>query len=186
MGGPSKSDIAKTQAITDQQIKLGNDQLAASTADKAKMDAAIQPALDFNTNVTKDPQSLLVAMAPLLTNITRAKAQSKEAIYDSVPRGPARDLALAQNERAAADDVAVTKNTTYTSALDKLANIGSGLGSFSLQETGAGLSGLSSGVASNNDVMQVKAQKKAAALAPLTALAGGAGAAIGGSFFKPK
>ncbi len=180
MGGPSKNDYKRSEDITTSQVNLGKDQLAFAKQDRDQMQAAIKPALDFNKGVTTDQKSLLIAMAPLLSQITRGAAASKESVYDAVPRGPARDLALAEVERGKNDSIAATKNNTFMTALDKLANIGSGLGSFSLQETGAGLSGLSAGMNSNNSLMQAKAAKKAAAMAPLTALAGGVGGAIGG------
>jgi hypothetical protein len=183
LSGPSSSNLNTQNQIAQQQLQVAQAEDAQSQQDKAQMQALIKPATDFYTGVTTDKQSNLAASAPQVAAITAGQKQAKEQIYNDVPAGPGRDVALAQNDTAATGAVAATKNSTYTSALDKLANIGSGLGSFSLQELGAGLSGFSGAASTNQSVIQSQQQSKASTMGLFGQLAGaaagGAGEAIG-------
>lgn len=178
MSGPSSSNINTQNQIAQQQLQIAQTENTQSQADKAQMEALIKPATDFYTSVTTDKQSNLAASAPQVAAITTGQKQAKEQIYNDVPAGPGRDVALAQNDQAAAGQVAATKNVTYTSALDKLANIGSGLGSFSLQELGGGLNAFSGAATTNNSVIQQQQQSKASSLGLIGSLAGGVGTAF--------
>ncbi len=63
-----------------------------------------------------------------------------------------------------------------------LANLGSGLGAFSLQELGAGLSGFSGASTSNMGAGKLGADQSKAKWEPIVGLAGAAGTAAGGIF----
>lgn len=172
MGGPSKELVSQSK-IADSQVQVSQEELAQSREDRKRRDDLLQPAIDFNKKAASgDKESLLTAVAPLISEITKGRAQSKEAIYESVPAGVGRDVALAQNETGARDAVAATKNNTFLASLDKLANIGSGLGSFSLQELGAGITSSSNAAQTNDSVIKAKSAEKASTLGFLGQLAG--------------
>jgi hypothetical protein len=126
---------------------------------------------------------MISAVAPQIGELTRANQATKEAIYNSVPAGAARDIAMAQNERELPAQKATLLNTAYTGALDKLANVGSGLGAFSLQELSAGLKAGELSGSTRNQVMQRDSEAKAATLGFLGSLAG-AGGQIAGAKMK--
>ncbi len=185
MSGPSKSQIATQNSITQQQLDLARRQDSAATEDRNARIDLMKPAIDFNKAIAGgDQQSLFTAAAPMISEITKASKQSKEAAYDNVPAGAGRDIALAMNDRSTRDAVAGTKNNLFNSAFDKLANIGSGLGSFSLNETGAAISGFGSAANTNQSAMQASAAKKASTMGFLGQLAGAGGSALSGGFAK--
>lgn len=179
MGGPNSQDYKRQSDIAQQQVDLAKSQSTTAAADRAKMDKLLQPSIDFNTAVTKDPQSQLVAAAPMIGQIAKGEKAAEEQIFESIPAGPARDMALAEAKRGKASDIATTRNNIFTTALDKLANIGSGLGSFSLQELGAALTGFQGGAATGQGVIQNKAQTKAATTGMIGDFAMAAGGAAG-------
>jgi len=180
MGGPGK-ELQSQSKIADSQVRVSEEELANSREDRKRREDLMQPAIDFNKKVAGgDKGSLLTAVAPMISEITKGRAQSKEAIYEGVPAGVGRDVALAQNETGTRDAIASTKNSTFLAALDKLANIGSGIGSFSLQELGAGITSSSAAANTNQSVIQAKSAAKASTMGFLGQLAGAGGAAFAG------
>lgn len=176
MGGPN---TAPSQQIEQQQLNLSEKQQDQAQVNYDKMQKLLQPAISYNSKIASGSRGdLLTALAPQLANISQGKAQAKGQIMEQVGPGAARDVALAQNDISAAGQAASLKNSSFTSALDKLANIGSGLGSFSLNETGAALSGLSGAGNTANTVMQAQNASKASTMGFLGELAG-AGGAVG-------
>jgi hypothetical protein len=181
MSGPNYSPIQQTSAA---QSSIASTSNAQAQQNYAQMQSDMAPAVTFNKSITSGNQgSLLTALAPQLANITQGKAAAQGQIMEQVGPGAARDVALAQNTMNATGQTAALQNSTYTSALDKLANIGSGLGSFSLNETGAALSGLTGAAQSQGTVIQGQAQSKADTMSFLGNLAG-AGGALGASAIK--
>jgi hypothetical protein len=184
LGGPSKQDFAQQSSIAQQQVAIGQEQNTLARENKQKMDKLLQPAIDFNTGVTTSKDTQMVAAAPVIGELSKAGKVSEEQIFESIPAGPARDMAIAENKRATAGGIAKARSDTYLSSIDKLANIGSGLGSFSLQELGAALTGFGSGASTGQSVIQGKAQKKAATTGMIGDFASAAGMAAGGHFAK--
>lgn len=185
--GPKKSDQQAQRDAATRAEAISLEQLNQSRADKARSNELMQPAIDFNKALSSgDMNAILPAIAQPLGQIATAHRAAKENVYNTVPPGPARDFALAQIERQAPAARATAINSAYNNSFDKLANIGSGLGAFSLQELGAGLRAGESGVQTRSGIMQQDAQGKAATLGFLGSLAGGAGAAAGGAFSRPR
>ena len=179
MSGPSASDFNKLQQTSDLALKTSQEQTGLSKEDRAKRDELIKPTVDFYSGVAKGGDSLMTAIAPVLAQVSKSAARTRENIYDTVPAGPGRDVALSQLERDKQDTIAGTKTNTFLSALDNIANIANGFGSYSLQELGAGLQANQTASTSMSNLIQTKAARKAAALSPLSALASGVGSGVG-------
>jgi len=98
-----------------------------------------------------------------------------------LPAGPIRDSAIARLERERAANLGNLYTSQIVSSLDKLANLGSGFGSFSLNEVGAGLRAYEGASQTNANLMQAQAAGKQATMGFLGDLAqtGGRIAAAG-------
>lgn len=184
MSGPKQSDYDKQSRITDSQLSIANENQAAATADRKRRDDLTKPAIDFNSAAIKDPKSLTTAIAPIISNITDSAKKGKESIYESMSPGQGRELALSNVDRGVRDSTASAKSNVFLQAFDKLANIGSGIGSFSLQETGASLNANQGAAQTNDMVIKDKAAQKASTMGFLGSLAGAGGAAVSGRFLK--
>ena len=181
MGGPSQSSINTQNQLTQEQIGIAQTQQQQSAADTAQRQALEAPAIGYNTAITSgDKNTAFSAIAPLVSSISNAGEQARGQIMEQIPAGPGRDVALSQNTRNTYSQIASAANTAYTGAFDKLANIGSGIGSFALNELGGALSGLSGASSSNNAVIQAGAQQKSSTMGFLGELAGAAGTAATG------
>jgi hypothetical protein len=127
-----------------------------------------------------DPLATNQAIAPGLTNISRAAAQGKEAIYDQIPAGAARDYALSQLPLQTAGQVAQLQNQTYLSAFPTLASLSGQSANLSLGLLGAGVTSQGNSAITTGTVLQSQEQQKANAMGAFNALAGAAGTALGG------
>lgn len=172
MSGPNKQQLQKQNEIQDSEIAIARSSEARADEAYRRSQAAISPAEKYYSAVTKGGDSFMTAIAPIISQIDTSKKKTKEAIYDQLPAGPARDSAIAENERGSYDSVAKVKNFSFIDALDKLANIGSGLGSFSLQNTGAALSGDQAAANTGRDIMADETARKAARMNAIGGLVG--------------
>lgn len=176
MGGPSQSAVNTQNSITQQQIGIEQQSLNQSTEDRESRKALQQPAIDFNSALASgDPAAVMKALAPQLTGLSQARSTARENIFEGLAPGAARDVSLAQNDVSNANAVAGLRASQSLGAMDKLANIGSGLGSFSLQELGAGISAGTAASGSNKAVMDSQEAAKASTLGFLGTLAGAGG-----------
>lgn len=181
MGGGIKKAEQTSESITQQQLDLAKEQQKNAEQDRAQRIELTQPAIDFNKAIASgDKQSMMTAIAPMLAQITGAGKAAKENIFEGTAPGAARDVSLASVDRGVQSDIAGTVNNTFLGSLDKLANIGSGVGSFSLNEIGAALSGFGGAAGTNRDIMQAESAKKASTMGFLGNLAGAAGTAYAG------
>lgn len=195
MGGPSQStlnqqqDITRQgQAISQEQLDLERQQVAQSGEDRAQRNALQAPAIDFNKALSSgDPAAIMKALAPSLAGFSQARNTAREGIFESLRPGAARDISLAQNDIGNANQIAGLRAQKVLEAPDKLANIGSGLGSFSLQELGAGISAGQTGISalggasnSNQAVLSAQEQAKASTLGFLGNVVG-----AGAGLFSP-
>lgn len=186
-----KNKAVDTQTdITKRSLALSEAELAESRTRRAQMDQYLKPAIDYNTALIGGNKELATqAVAPLITGYNDASRAAKETIFESLPAGAGRDVALAETERARRTAVSTATTGATLGAFDKLANIGSGMGSFSLQELGAGLRGLEGASTSNQAAMKAENDRKASTMGFLGTLVGaGANLATGGfaSMAKPK
>lgn len=181
MSGPDKNLQQQQINSANRSDQLAQQQFDSSKSDKARMDDLQQPAIDYNKALASgDKTALLKATAQPIGQITQASNSAKANIMNSLPPGAARDVALAEQARDAPSQIATFINGQSLAAPDKLANIGAGLGAFSLQELGGGLRASEDATSGRNQVLGQQAQGKAATLGFLGSLAGaGAGAYAG-------
>lgn len=185
--GPSRESMNTQNSITQQQLDISRQSEARASEDDALRRKLQDPAIKLNESIISgDKGSAFRAVAPIISDINRGGRQTAESIMENTGPGAARDVALASNTRGVYDSIAKTTAGAYTGAFDKLANIGAGVGSFSLNEVGAAISGGSAASSSNQAVLQAQAQSQQAKLGFFGELAGAAGgAASGGAFGKP-
>lgn len=184
--GPSKEDKAAIRRTSDTQTRVANEQLNFARESRRESRDAMAPALDYYKSIVSgDRNAVLSAAAPSIAEITRASRVAKENAYSTMGPGAGRDFMLAQIDRETPSQISMFVNNQRNSAFDKLANLGAGVGAFSLQELGAGLRAGESAVGSRSNVMQADAAGKAATLGFLGNVAGAAGGAAGGYFMKP-
>lgn len=174
MGGPSKAQ-EQQQTIANQQQQEGL-QLQEQAQNLQKQGLAEEkPAIDYYTALTGgDRGKALAAAGGQISNITKGADTSRAQISDSTAPGAARDIALAQVDQGANSQVASTLNAQQTGAFDKLANLGAGIGAFSLQDLGAGLNSTSGAASTSGAVAQEQNAQKASTLSFLGSLAGAA------------
>jgi len=132
-----------------------------------------------------DRSAALAAAMPTISTITSGFNASQEQIMNNIPPGPARDAALANLQTQRATTTANTEAGMINQAPTTLANIGSGVGAFGLQQLGAALSGYSGASQSEQAVMNVQEQQQAAKLGVIGEGLGGLGTAAGGAFSNP-
>ena len=194
-GGPSNEQIKlqekqidTTSQLTQEQIDLARSQQAQAAQDTAERKALQQPLIDKETALASgDRSKALAAAMPTISTLSQGYNAAKEQIMSSLPPGPGRDSALANLETQKYTGIAGAQASQVQAAPEILANIGSGVGAFSLQELGAALSGFSGATSStnvgagilNNEVQQQEAAK-ANQLGFFGQLAGAAGTAAGG------
>lgn len=181
MGGPSQAQTQQ-QNIASQQNQEGLQLEAQAQALQQKGLNEEQPAIDYYSALTSgDRGKALTAAGPTVSNISKQADTAKQQIADSVGPGAARDIATSNVTQGANSQVASALNTQYTSSFDKLANLGAGIGAFSLQDLGAGLNSTQSSASNYGQVTQEQNAQKASTLGFLGSLAGAAGT-VGAGF----
>lgn len=175
MGGPSKQTLANQQQITNQQIQTSEEQNQLNRENYQRMITMEQPAVDLYSGLVKgDAQKSLQTAMPFISQISQGYQGAKTQVMNQMPPGAARDLALSQMEQQKDVGTANFMTQNVLQAYDKLANMGSGFGSFSLQELGASLSGLTGASGSNQVAGQMEAARS-----PWNAISGLIGDAMG-------
>lgn len=182
MGGPSQSSINQENNIASQQLAISQQAQQNSTQEQQQMQQLEAPQIAYDTSITSgNKASAFTAIAPLVSNISAAGAQAKGQIMEQLPAGVGQEVALANNTQNTYNQIAQASNSAYTGALSNEANIGSGLGSFSLSELGAGLTGLTGAATTTGNVVNQQAQAKASTMGFIGSLAGAAGGALSGT-----
>ena len=180
--GPSTSALQSTAGA---QSGLGASQAAAGTANEAQALALEQPLIAKEQALsTGNRSAALSAAMPAISQISSGYQGAKESIFNSVAPGAARDTALANLETQKAVGTGNAMSTAVQQAPEILANVGQGIGAFSLQEIGAGLSGYGGAANTQSQVLQAQTAQNAAKLGVLGDLTGAAGTAAGGIFGK--
>ncbi len=182
--GPSAQTVSTNQAITQQQLNLAQQQQTQSATDTAQRTALEQPLINKETALAGgDRNAALAASMPVISQISAGYKGAKEQINSSLPPGPGRDAALAQLETQKATGIAGAEASAVQQAPEILANVGQGVGAFSLQELGASLSGFSGAGNTNAGTGSLQTQQSQAKWGPIVGLAQAAGSAAGS--FKP-
>ncbi len=197
MGGGSKDTEKQSQALEQQQVALGQQQaqqgqqwLDFSKQRIARSDVLQQPLVDFYSGIAKGGPQTLTAAAPLIGQIDSAAKQTQENIYNTVPAGAARDVAMAQQEISKGQQIGGTLNNTYQTALQQLGALGTGQAQLGLQEAGAGFTGtgqagtlFGQGQSALQNIMTAQNQRKSSTMGFFGSLVGAAGMAAGGGAF---
>lgn len=158
MGGPSKSTINTQNQLTQEQIQIAQQQNKLQEANYNRMNTLEAPAISYYSGLTGgDASQSLQAAMPFISQISQSFQGTKDNLMSSMPPGAARDLALSNLTQQKDISTANFMTEQVLSAYDKLANMGSGLGSFSLQELGAAMGGLSNASGSNQALGQMQA-----------------------------
>jgi len=179
-GGPSTTAVNNTAG---QQSSLATQEATSSTATQQESLQLEQPLIQQQQALaTGDRSAALTAAMPTISTITGGFNASKEQIMNNVPPGPGRDAALANLQVNRATTTANTEAQMVNQAPSTLANLGSGLGAFSMQQLGAALSGYSGASQSEQSVMNVQEQQQAAKLGVAGDAFGGVGGAVGSIF----
>jgi hypothetical protein len=179
--GPSsaeKTAMSTNSQITQQQLNLAQQQQTASTEDKAKAEALQAPLIAKETALASgDRNAALAAAMPTISKISSGYEGAKQSVFNSVAPGAARDTALANLEVQKSVAPAQAMAQSVENAPEILANIGSGVGAFSLQELGASLSGYGGASTTNQSNLASATQQQAAKLGVVGDLVGAAGGA---------
>jgi hypothetical protein len=187
MGGPSKDDKSFTRQIAYDEAQVGRDMTAMAKEEMGRRRELQQPLIDFYQKaISGDSKTLMAATATPIGQLTKSANASKENIYDSIPAGPGRDVALAQNTMNKNTGIASFLNQTFVSAFPGLASLGTESGQVGLQGFGGGLRGFEGAGSTIGNVMQADAQGKAATMGLFGSLAGAAGMATGGYLSRPR
>lgn len=188
-GGPSYETTqrigGKEEALAGTAQQSMAEFLDLFKADRAKMFELLGPSEDFYTAMASgDRKRMLQAAGPMITEISKGGKAAEENIMATAPRGAGRDVALGLLPMQQAGLTAQAMSQPFLSSFDKLAQLGAGIGSFGLQEAGAGASfgglaarSLEGAEKASADVMEAQAAKKKATMGFIGDLAG---AAIGG------
>jgi hypothetical protein len=167
MGGPSQQTINTQGQITGEQLQIAEQQNQLQQANYGRMLQMEQPAIDLYSGLVgtgpggvggspSQNTSLQTAM-PFISQISQGYNNATQQIYNNLPPGAARDLAISQASQQ--KDVATANFMTNSvlQAYDKLANMGAGFGSLSLQELGGSLSGYSGASGANQQLGSMQA-----------------------------
>ena len=170
-------------ALTQEQLNLAESENATSQANHARALQLEQPLIDQQTALASgDKSAALAAAMPTISQISSGYQGAKESIFNTVAPGAARDTALANLQTQAAVAPATAMASAVQGAPSVLANVGQGIGAFSIQQLGAALSGYSGAGTANNSNLQSATQQQAAKLGVAGNLLGAAGTAAGGIF----
>ncbi len=184
-GGPSKSDYAMQSNIANKQVQIGEEELQLQREDRAKAQALQQPLIDKQTKLaTGDRNAAISAAMPTISKISQGYDSAKRSIFNTVTPGAARDKSLADLEIQKYTATSGAQAQAVEGAPEILANLGTGMGAFSLQELGAALSGFSGGASTSNDIISGKNASKANSVGLISGLAQAAGQTAG-AFAKP-
>ena len=181
--GPSgayKQAMSTESSVAQQQLGLAQAQAAESEQDRQQRIALQQPLIAKETDIARGGSAALAASMPVISQVSGGYEAAKAQIMNNIPAGAGRDRALADLETQKETTIGGTQAQMVQQAPDILANIGSGVGAFSLQELGAALGGYSGAAGTSGAIAQQENQRQAQMISILSSLASTAGGAVGG------
>jgi len=190
VSGPSGSTLNAERSTAGAFSSLGQTELGQSQEQYQQYKSLIQPAITKYgalaglEGVPQQREAAVAAAAPTVGTIASGYDAAKTQIMNNIPPGAARDQALANLELQKASGTAGAFASEVQGAPDVLANIGAGVGAYSLQQIGAALSGLTGAQKSYSDIASQQNQAKANTVGLISGIAGAAGTAAGGYFGK--
>lgn len=181
-GGKERKESENfSKNIRQTQFDQGQSQITQSADSIAAGAKLRQPSIDYYSRLASgDPGSMLTAAAVPLGNLSRGAAGAKESIRDTVPRGAARDFALAGVDRDQYGQSAGFLNQAFLSAFPALQGLATEQTGTGLQQLGAGYRGIESSANTNNQIQQVQQQKKATQMSLIGNLVGAAAGPLTG------
>ena len=176
MGGPSQSTQNTQNALTQEQLGIAQQQNQLQQQNYQRMNQLEQPAISYYQGIAGGDaaQTTQAALAGGGNQLFQGFNSAKTQIMNNTAPGAARDMALANLEQNKDVTWGNYLTQTTTGAFDKLANLGAGLGSFSLQELGAAMGSLGGASSSNQALGQMQAEAS-----PWNAIGGLLGDAMG-------
>jgi hypothetical protein len=180
MGGNNDA-TNQENSIAQQQIGIAQQANTLSQQQMAQRQALQAPAIDQLTKIISgDKNALTSATSVPIGQLAKSAQATKENIYDQIPAGAGRDVALAQNTMNKNTGVASFLNDTYMKAFPALAQMGSESGNVGLQALGGSENAFSGASSTTGQVMQADSANKASTMGLLGSLAGAGGMAAMG------
>ena len=181
--GPTGQQVNLENSISQQQLSLAEQESQQSQDQYQQMQKLEQPYINQQSALaTGSPSAALAASMPQISQISGGFNAAKEQIGDTVAPGAARDTALANLQTQKATAIGNTEASAVAAAPQNLANVGAGLGAFSLQQLGASLSGFGGASSADTSAASMQMQQSEAKWAPVLSLASTAGGAAGRIF----
>lgn len=181
-GGPTESQVNAQNTLTSEQTELARQEREQSAKDTAQREKLTAPLVAKETALAAGDRTAATAAAmPTISKISAGYQGAKQQIMNNLPPGAARDTALANLETQKATGIAGAQAGMVENAPEVLANVGQGIGAFSIQELGAALSGFSGASTSNSSAANMEMQQSQAKWGPIVGLAQAAGSAVGGT-----
>lgn len=157
------------------QAGLANTESVLSLENQRRALQLEQPAINLYSGLTSgDPKAQLTAASPIIGQIQSGYNAAKQNILNTTAPGAARDFAMTQLpiQSNAATSGVIAQETA--GAFDKLANIGAGLGSFSLNQGGLTENAFAGSTQAIGQLGQQQAQQKASTMGFLGSIVSGA------------
>jgi hypothetical protein len=175
-GGGIKQSENQLAGISAQQLSEGSTLfgegqqfIGQGQADISQLQNVLQGIVGGNSTQTNQ------AIAPLLGNISRTSAATKEKIMDTTAPGAGRDVLLGQVQLGQGQQVAGATNQAYESALQGLGTLGQGQVNAGLGLSNSGIGSTSNAATTTNAILNAQEQQKASAMQAFTGIAGIAG-----------
>ena len=178
MGGPSQSQLNTQNQLTQEQIQLAQQQQGQSNQLFQTSFPGFQAAEQYYTSLASgDPQKMMAAVAPSVNAIATQTQAAKNQITETMPRGGAEELALAQADIGKSSQIGNLMSSAYTSAFPALANLAQGGIGLSVNEVANAIASFGGASQANLGAMNTEAQGKASTMGFFGSLAGAAGMA---------
>lgn len=170
--GPSSSEIATENKITQGQLDIANQSNARSAELFNEGQPGLQSAIGYYTKMASgDTKTMMKAASPAVEQINTQAQNAKQNITNTMARGGAQDLAKAEVDAQKAGQTGNLLTQAYTSAFPALASIGQGTAGLSVNEIANALSGFSGAANTQSNLINQEEQGKAASMSMMTGLA---------------
>ena len=172
----AQSDLARTMAATGKQSAQ-----EGSTLFNLALPGLEKSEAYYGKLASGDPQALARANAPAIQQITAGADAAKKNITEDMPRGGARDLALAESDITKGAQISQLTTGSYTGSFGSLAGLGGQNVAQGTAATGTGLQGMNAAANQYGNLEQLRNEQKGTQLGFISSLAG-AGAGLGAAF----
>lgn len=181
-GGPTQDMVNSQRSYAGADAGIGAQQNQNAQDDRSQGKQLQDPLIAKEMALAGgDRRAAVSAAMPTISKLSEGFAGAKQSIFNSLPAGAGRDKALAGLEIQKDTGIAQAEAAEVNKAPEILANIGSGLGAFSLQELGASLSGYSGASTANQAAASLQMQQQQAKWGPIVGLAQAAGSGLAGN-----